>query len=69
MPAEAAATPLVEADHLTVRLGGALVLDEVSVKVDAGEIVTIIACRGERRTSLVAPLPRSSRDRRRRGGR
>jgi zinc transport system ATP-binding protein len=56
MPAEAAATTLVEAGHVTVRLGGALVLDDVSVKVDGGEIVTIIGPNGSGKTTLVRTL-------------
>ena len=70
--AGAAGTTLVEADHVTVRLGGALVLDDVSVKVDGGEIVTIIGPNGSGKTTLVRTLlgliePESGHVRRRHG--
>ena len=56
MPSEAASPMLVEAGHVTVRLGGAMLLDDVSVVVNGGEIVTIIGPNGSGKTTLVRTL-------------
>ena len=72
MPSEASSSILVEAGHVTVRLGGSVLLDDVSVAVTGGEIVTIIGPNGSGKTTLVRTLlgliePESGSVRRRRG--
>lgn len=44
---------LVDADGITVRLGGRAVLENVRISVDRGEIVTLIGPNGSGKTTLV----------------
>ncbi|MEE8226760.1 MAG: ATP-binding cassette domain-containing protein, partial [Kiloniellales bacterium] len=44
---------LVDADGVTVRLGGRAVLENVRISVDRGEIVTLIGPNGSGKTTLV----------------
>ncbi len=64
--------PLVVCDGVTVHLGGRPVLEEVSISVEAGEIVTLIGPNGSGKTTLVRAIlgllkPQFGRIRRRPG--
>lgn len=45
--------PLVDARHLSVRLGGRVILDHVDLQVRPGEVVTLIGPNGAGKTTLV----------------
>ena len=47
---------LIEAEALTVRYGGAMALDHVSLSVDRGEVVTLIGPNGSGKTTLLRAL-------------
>ncbi|NEY90781.1 ATP-binding cassette domain-containing protein [Tabrizicola oligotrophica] len=49
-------TPLIAADHVCVRFGGAEVLHEVSLAVKPGEIVTILGPNGSGKSTLIRAL-------------
>jgi len=49
-------TALIEAQGLTVRFGGATVLDRVDIAVTPGEIVTIVGPNGSGKSTLVRAL-------------
>jgi zinc transport system ATP-binding protein len=49
-------TPLIETDGLAVRLGGALVLHDVGLSIDRGEIVTIVGPNGSGKSTLLRAL-------------
>ncbi len=48
--------PLVACDGITVRLGGRPVLEDVSISVEPGEIVTLIGPNGSGKTTLVRAI-------------
>lgn len=50
------ATPLIAGHDLTVRLGGALILDRVGIAVHRGEIVTIVGPNGSGKSTLLRAL-------------
>ena len=47
---------LIAAEGLTIRLGGAMILDQVDFAIDAGEIVTLVGPNGSGKTTLVRAL-------------
>ncbi len=47
---------LIEARHVCVRFGGAEVLHDISMHVDAGEIVTIVGPNGSGKSTLLRAL-------------
>ncbi len=47
---------LIEASHMCVRFGGAEVLHDISMHVDAGEIVTIVGPNGSGKSTLLRAL-------------
>ncbi|WP_136682474.1 metal ABC transporter ATP-binding protein [Falsirhodobacter xinxiangensis] len=47
---------LLSAEHVTVRLGGADVLSDVSIALNAGEIVTIVGPNGSGKSTLLRTL-------------
>ena len=49
-------TPLISADHICVRFGGAEVLHDVSLAVRPGEIVTILGPNGSGKSTLIRAL-------------
>jgi zinc transport system ATP-binding protein len=55
-PASPSATPLIEARALTVRAAGRVLLREVDLHVESGEIVTLIGPNGAGKTTLVRAL-------------
>lgn len=49
-------SPLIAAEALTVRFGGAVALDRVSLAVERGEVVTLIGPNGSGKTTLLRAL-------------
>ena len=47
---------LIAADHLSVRFGGAEILSDVSLRVEPGEIVTIVGPNGSGKSTLLRAL-------------
>lgn len=47
---------MISAQDLTIRAGGETLLDRVNLKVDAGEIVTIVGPNGSGKTTLIRSL-------------
>jgi zinc transport system ATP-binding protein len=47
---------LIEAEHLCIRFGGAEVLHDISLRIDPGEIVTIIGPNGSGKSTLLRAL-------------
>ena len=52
----AAVMSLFEFEHVSLRLGGTLVLNDISLQMDAGEIVTIIGPNGSGKSTLLRLL-------------
>src|SRR6476469_8400221 len=48
-----AGTPILAADHVSLRFGGVRALTDVSFKVDRGEVFSIIGPNGAGKTSMV----------------
>ena len=65
----AAASPVIEAQHVSIRLDGRMVLHDVSVAIQPGEIVTIVGPNGSGKSSflkaLIGAVPLESGDIRR----
>lgn len=47
---------LIEARHLCVRLGGSEVLHDISLTVQAGEIITVVGPNGSGKSTLLRAL-------------
>lgn len=56
LPGTIMTAPLIEARGLCVRLGGQEVLHDVSVKIDRGEIVTVLGPNGSGKSTLLRAL-------------
>jgi ABC-type branched-subunit amino acid transport system ATPase component len=63
MSGSAAATPLLDAEGITVTFGGVKALSDVSCRVEASEIVGIIGPNGAGKTTLLNVLSRFTRAR------
>ncbi len=51
-----AASPVIEAQHVSIRLDGRMVLQDVSVAIQPGEIVTIVGPNGSGKSSFLKAL-------------
>jgi branched-chain amino acid transport system ATP-binding protein len=49
-------TPVLEVEHLTVRFGGLVAVDDVSLRVEAGTVVGLIGPNGAGKTTLIDAL-------------